>query len=146
MVVYDLQCAQGHVFEGWFEGLDDLERQLQAKLITCPVCGLSKVQRVPSGFGIARRRSDSEQDHEMAARLLGRALQRYLRDNFDDVGAGFAKEALKIHYGVSEARNIRGVSTPQEEEVLKSEGVSFFKVGSSSSPPSPPAEGESEED
>lgn len=144
MVVYDLQCAQGHAFEGWFEGQDDLERQLRGRLITCPVCGLSKVKRVPSGFGIARRRSDSEQDHEMAARLLGSALQRYLRENFDDVGSGFAKEALKIHYGVSEARNIRGVSTPQEEEVLKSEGVSFFKVGSSPSPP--PAESEPEDD
>lgn len=133
MVVYDLQCAQGHAFEGWFEGLEDLERQLQGKLIICPVCGLSRVTRVPSGFGIARKRS--EPDHEMAASLLGRALQRYLRENFDDVGADFAKEALKIHYGVSEARNIRGVSTPQEEALLKSEGVSFFKVGDPAPPP-----------
>lgn len=142
MIVYDLQCAQGHAFEGWFEGLDDLERQLQARLITCPVCGLSRVKRVPSGFGIAKKRS--EPDHEMAASLLGRALQRYLRENFDDVGAGFAKEALRIHYGVSEARNIRGVSTPQEEEVLKAEGVSFFKVGEE--PPQPPSGDEPEEE
>ncbi|MFH1034971.1 MAG: DUF1178 family protein [Pseudomonadota bacterium] len=134
MIVYDLQCAQGHTFEGWFEGLEDLESQLQAKMITCPLCGLSRVMRVPSGFGIAKKRS--EPDHEMAANLLGRALQRYLRENFDDVGAGFATEALKIHYGVSEARNIRGVSTPQEEEVLKSEGVGFFKVGERPAPPS----------
>ena len=28
MIVYDLQCAQGHAFEGWFEGLEDLEDQL----------------------------------------------------------------------------------------------------------------------
>jgi hypothetical protein len=139
MIVYDLHCAQGHAFEGWFEGLEDLENQLAARLITCPVCGLSRVKRVPSGFGIAKKRS--EPDHEMAAKLLGRALQRYLRENFDDVGAGFAKEALKIHYGVSEARNIRGVSTPQEEEVLKSEGVSFFKVGEE---PTPPVGGEPE--
>ncbi|MBI5523974.1 MAG: DUF1178 family protein [Desulfarculus sp.] len=143
MVVYDLQCAQGHAFEGWFEGLEDLEGQLLARLVTCPVCGLSKVKRVPSGFGIAKKRG-GEPDHEMAARLVGQALQRYLRENFDDVGAGFASEALKIHYGVSEARNIRGVSTPQEEEVLKSEGVSFFKVGAS--PSSPPPESDSEDD
>jgi hypothetical protein len=95
---------------------------------------------VPSAFGIARRRS--EPDHEMAAQMLGRALHRYLRENFDDVGCDFAKEALKIHYGVADTRNIRGVSTPQEEEVLKKEGVSFFKVGS----PSPPDASEGEED
>ncbi len=141
MIVYDLQCAEGHPFEGWFEGLEDLEDQLARKLICCPVCGLSKVRRVPSGFGIAKRRN--EPDHEMAAQMLGRALQRYLRDNFDDVGSGFASEALKIHYGVSEARNIRGVSTAQEEKMLKEEGVSFFKVGANEEPP--PSEGEEDQ-
>jgi hypothetical protein len=35
---------------------------------------------------------------------------------------------LKIHYGVTEARNIRGVSTQEEEKTLKEEGVRFFKV------------------
>ncbi|CAO0821353.1 DUF1178 family protein [Desulfarculales bacterium] len=133
MVIYDLQCAQGHAFEGWFEGLEDLEQQLRSKLIACPVCGVSRIKRVPSGFGIAKKHS--EPDHKMASNLLRRALQRYLRENFDDVGAKFAKEALKIHYGVSEARNIRGVSTPQEEKILTSEGVSFFKMGDKLEPP-----------
>jgi hypothetical protein len=44
------------------------------------------------------------------------------------VGSEFAKEALKIHYGVSAPRNIRGSSTPQEEETLRQEGVAFLKV------------------
>ena len=39
-----------------------------------------------------------------------------------------SKEALKIHYGASEARNIRGSSTAQEEEMLKKEGVPFAKI------------------
>ena len=38
------------------------------------------------------------------------------------------KEALKIHYGATEPRNIRGVSTPAEEEILKEEGIEFFKI------------------
>lgn len=141
MIVYDLHCANGHDFEGWFESLEDLKRQLADKLVTCPVCGLARVERVPSGFAIARKRG-AEPDHEDHARLLGQALKRYLRDNFDDVGPNFATEALKIHYGVSQSRNIRGVSTPKEEEMLKSEGVGFFKLGQPSPPPSP---GEDEE-
>jgi hypothetical protein len=135
MVVYDLQCGQGHAFEGWFEGVEDLESQLARGLVACPVCGGDQVRRVPSGFAIARRRG--EPDPEVSARLLGMALKRYLRENFEDVGAGFATEALKIHYGASEPRNIRGVSTPQEEEVLKNEGVSFFKVGAPADPSEP---------
>jgi len=64
-------------------------------------------------------------------------------ENFEDVGPQFAKEALKIHYGASEARNIRGVSTAEEEKMLKEEGVDFFKVGA---PLAAPAESNGEEE
>lgn len=140
MIVFDLQCDRGHAFEGWFESLEDLEAQCRRKLVTCPVCGAAKVRRVPSSFGLAKRRS--EPDHETAARLLGQALNRHLRENFEDVGARFANEALKIHYGVTPSRNIRGVSTPKEEDVLKKEGVEFFKFA----PPAPEPKPEGDED
>ncbi|PQP33530.1 DUF1178 domain-containing protein, partial [Desulfobacteraceae bacterium SEEP-SAG9] len=59
---------------------------------------------------------------------IGKQIIDYVEKNFDDVGPEFAKEALKIHYGVSEPKNIKGVSTKQEEETLKQEGVKFFKI------------------
>ena len=58
---------------------------------------------------------------------IGKTLMNYVDKNFDDVGCDFAKEALKIHYGVTEPRNIKGVSTDQEEKTLKEEGIQFFK-------------------
>ena len=127
MKVYDLQCAAGHRFEGWFDDLKELEKQISRGLLTCPVCSEASVKRIPSSFAIAKKTKDSE--HEKAARAMGKAMMRYLRDNFDDVGPQFAKEALKIHYGAEKPRNIRGVSTPDEEKMLQKEGVSFFKVG-----------------
>ena len=57
-----------------------------------------------------------------------RKVSRYVRENFEDVGHSFAKEALKVHYGQAEERNIRGVSTEQEEDMLEKEGVSFVKI------------------
>lgn len=127
MKVYDLQCAAGHSFEGWFDDLKELENQIARGLLTCPVCGEETVKRIPSSFAIAKKAKVPE--HEKAAHAVGKAMVRYLRDNFDDVGPQFAKEALKIHYGAEEPRNIRGVSTPNEEKMLQNEGVSFFKVG-----------------
>jgi hypothetical protein len=136
MLVFDLQCNQGHRFEGWFDSHKDLEKQIGKKLVACPVCGDESVRQVPAGFAISKssgsamRPSDGDSpDHETAARLMGEAMKTYFKENFEDVGAGFTKEALKMHYGVSETRNIRGVSTPEEEKVLKDEGVNFFKVG-----------------
>ena len=55
-------------------------------------------------------------------------MSDFVGTHFEDVGTDFAKEALKMHYQVSEQRNIRGVSTAQEEEVLKQEGIEFFKL------------------
>jgi hypothetical protein len=61
-------------------------------------------------------------------RLVGKEIVDYVEKNFDDVGCDFAKEALKIHYGVEEPRNIRGVSTKEEEKMLKKEGIDFVKI------------------
>ena len=54
-------------------------------------------------------------------------IVEFVENNFDDVGCDFAKEALKMHYGAAEPRNIRGISTKEEEETLQNEGVQFFK-------------------
>jgi hypothetical protein len=35
---------------------------------------------------------------------------------------------LKVHYGQAEERNIRGVTSEPEEDMLKKEGVLFVKI------------------
>jgi hypothetical protein len=35
-----------------------------------------------------------------------------------------------MHYGVTETRNIKGSATAGEEEILKEEGIKFFKIPS----------------
>ena len=64
----------------------------------------------------------------LALAEITKKVADFVENNFDNVGTEFATEALKIHYGVSEPRNIRGVSTSLEEKTLKEEGVQFFKV------------------
>ena len=41
--VFDLECAQHHVFEGWFRSHDDYDTQHASGLIVCPVCGDAQV-------------------------------------------------------------------------------------------------------
>ena len=126
MIAYDLECENGHSFEGWFDSEKEFKKQSQKGLVSCPVCNSTVVNRALSTFGIARHRH-----HDGAkARMLDPLIQisKFVQENFEDVGADFAKEALKIHYGATESRNIRGVSSHQEEETLRSEGVSFFKL------------------
>ncbi|WP_338414525.1 DUF1178 family protein [uncultured Sphaerotilus sp.] len=48
MKVLNLQCASGHAFEGWFGSEDDYQSQQSRGLLTCPMCGLAEVLRMPS--------------------------------------------------------------------------------------------------
>ena len=129
MIVYDLQCAAGHQFEGWFDGRDAYESQKERGLVTCPVCNDPNVTKVPSTFTIKGASAQNRSGQYTAdMEMLGRSVNAYIEKNFDDVGCDFAKEALKIHYGVSDRKNIRGTSTKEEEKLLEKEGVPFFKV------------------
>ena len=138
MIAYDLICQNGHIFEGWFEDAKAYETQKKKGLVSCPICNDATISRRPSTFAIKSRPTTGMSAPDgVDLKTLGRQIYDFVDKNFDNVGPDFAKEALKIHYGASEPRNIRGVSTKQEEKTLKEEGVNFVKV-----PLPPPAEDE----
>jgi hypothetical protein len=129
MMVLELQCANGHTFEGWFTNSEAFTRQKEACEIHCPVCDNSRVIQVLSPVAI--KKTDRPAAPDESEKPRGEELKEfydYIKNNFEEVGTDFAKEALKIHYGVSEKRNIRGSSTADEEKTLIEEGVEFFKI------------------
>jgi hypothetical protein len=48
--------------------------------------------------------------------------------NTEDVGAQFADEARKMHYGEAEERGIRGQATREEAESLLEEGIEVMTL------------------
>jgi hypothetical protein len=131
MIAYDLQCTNGHLFEGWFEDRKAYLDQKKKGLITCPVCNDTSVDKLPSTFAIKSSQTfkpKASSPEEIAMAKIRKEAVDFVEKNFDDVGCDFAKEALKIHYGATEPRNIRGVSTKEEEKTLEKEGIQFFKI------------------
>ena len=50
MIVFDLKCADGHVFEEWFASSADYEAKQAAHAVSCPECGdtgISKALMAP---------------------------------------------------------------------------------------------------
>jgi hypothetical protein len=129
MIAYDLQCANGHSFEGWFEDEKAYLDQKKKGLVTCPLCDDTAVSRIPSAFAIKSSSTGSgpKLSGEALAKI-GNQVAEYVDKHFDNVGSDFAKEALKMHFGVSEPRNIRGTSTQEEEKTLQEEGIEFYKI------------------
>ena len=131
MIIYDLKCEKGHTFEGWFKDQQTWALQNSQKLVSCPVCNSSNIEMIPSSITIMGkdlRAADKLKEKEISPVGVLKMLHKYIDKNFEDVGDKFAEIALKIHYGDEEKRNIKGTSTPQEEENLKEEGVQFIKV------------------
>ena len=126
MIAYDLVCANEHVFECWFKDSASFEEQKSSGIIDCPVCGNREIERVYTPFAVIKGRAGKGANHD-AHRAL-QAIQQILDKHFEDVGSQFATEALKIHNGEAEQRNIQGTATTEEEVVLKEEGVRFIKV------------------
>ena len=136
MIVYDLACAQGHRFEGWFASGDEFARQQGADLVRCPVCDDAKVERLPSARVSVPRGNAAplpavpgpapETSHAISgipAELIAK-LREIVR-NTENVGKRFPEEARKIHYEEVPARAIRGQASPEEAQALQDEGIDF---------------------
>jgi len=63
MIAYDLQCANNHSFEGWFEDRKAYLDQQKKGLITCPICNDTSVEKVPSTFAIKSSRKKGTSLH-----------------------------------------------------------------------------------
>ena len=129
MIIFDLRCEQGHKFDGWFKDREAFIEQQSQKLVVCPICNSNKVDIIPSSVAIMSKDTRSAvKEKEITLTKALQALHRYVDKNFEDVGDRFAEVAMKIHFGEEEKRNIKGKTTPQEEETLKEEGVQFIKI------------------
>jgi hypothetical protein len=160
MKVLDLQCSQGHRFEGWFASADEFESQMLRKLVACPVCAASEITRLPSAPRLnlsgamqakeaapaaeqaVSRPSGSDaatrvDQHSAQLRAFEAQALRMLRevlDKTENVGPRFAEEARRIHYNEAPARNIRGVATPEDTRALLEEGIDVVPLPGSCVP------------
>ena len=149
MKVLDLKCAHQHVFEGWFASEDDFQSQLTRDLVQCPLCGDAVISKQLSAPRLnlstslresAPMSSEStavervEPAHEQTSTTMAQMNQAWMKvvqhvlQNTEDVGAGFAEEARKIHYGEKPERNIRGQVTATESQALHEEGIAVVSL------------------
>lgn len=139
MIVFDLLCAAGHRFEGWFGSADDFASQKKRRLLECPTCGSAGVKRVPSATRAnlgaqapkeqpaaktpARTPEMEGKDSFAIAQMLYSRMLDELLTKSEDVGKEFPAEARKIFYEQAPARAIRGQATSEEHEELLDEGI-----------------------
>ncbi len=128
MIVFDIGCKNGHVFEAWFKDSANFEQQMEQGMLKCPVCGSGDVKKVLSPVRVKRSPAGDGPVPQEALMSAIQSIYENIVRNSEDVGTRFTSEALKMHYGVKEHRSIRGVATEEEEKILRDEGVEFFRI------------------
>ena len=134
MIRYDLECKDGHQFDGWFRDSEAFDKLVEAGQVTCTVCGSSEVHKQLLAPGIPAKSNKFEPTNQQM--LAGpqnsqqqelvdavRRLRQHVTENADYVGEQFPEEARKMHYGDADERGIYGEASPKEAKELLDEGI-----------------------
>ncbi|MFW5770296.1 MAG: DUF1178 family protein [Spirochaetota bacterium] len=125
MISYDLECKNGHRFEGIFSDYSSFCAQRDKKMIQCPICNDSRIKQLFTGCSIQGKssiRKTLEKEHPTLLESL-RIVEQYVKDNFENVGKDFPDTARAIYYGIEKERNIYGETTRDEIKDLVEEGI-----------------------
>ena len=135
MIVFDLHCAHGHRFEGWFGSSSDFEDQQARGLVTCPECGSGEVGKAPMAPAVPAKGNTAPaqaqqpvsnkpvpKEVQEAMKALAKAQEKALK-NSTWVGKDFAEQSREMHYGERDEVAIHGQASLEEAKALVDEGV-----------------------
>ena len=142
-IKFSLICECTAKFEGWFPSNEDYENQLANGQLVCPMCDSTKVRKDIMSPNIGKKsnqKSPRERGKENVlnmtgdqmvmggrARSLLKSLEKHVKENFQDVGKEFPKEARKAHKG-KRNQEFYGTATKKEAKKLLDEGIDLFHV------------------
>jgi len=137
VIVFDLRCSGGHVFEAWFGSSAAYADQATAGLLICPICGDVEIEKAPMSPNVSakgNRRSDvppagsvvpDVPSPEMVKAVLAKVAEAQAAslEHSTWVGSDFAKRARAMHEGEESAALIHGQATPEQARDLIDDGV-----------------------
>ncbi|QJF50588.1 DUF1178 family protein [Roseobacter ponti] len=126
MISYTLKCDQGHRFDSWFQSAGAYETLRSAGHLACAECGSYGVEKALMAPRVSSAETPEKPDltapeNETAGKIA--KLRRYVEDNADYVGSGFASEARSMYLGATPERAIYGEANAAEARKLIEDGV-----------------------
>lgn len=128
MIRYSLKCREGHQFDGWFQGSDAFDRQVEDGHVACAVCGSTAVEKALMAPSVPAKGERPRLEPATAREKALATLRRKIEANSDYVGRDFAAEARRIHVGEAEQRAIWGEASGEEAKSLLDEGVPVLPI------------------
>ncbi|WP_308814026.1 DUF1178 family protein [Sphingomonas sp. GV3] len=134
MIVFDLRCASGHVFEAWFGSSDAYADQRAAGQVACPLCGDVAVDKAVMAPNIPAKMNSRPEPAARGAEAVKGLLrdlaqaQAQLLSTSTWVGADFADRARAMHDGDEPHATIHGQASAGEAKALIDDGVAVMPL------------------
>ena len=138
MIVFDLKCGDGHVFEAWFGSSNAYEEQRASGLVACPICDSGDVIKAVMAPNIGTKgnqrasasapapSADAPPPEVMKAAMeMIASAQAKMLEKSQWVGTGFTDKARAMHLGDEPVVQIHGQATAEQAQELAEEGVSI---------------------
>ena len=124
MIVFDLRCGSGHVFEAWFASGAAFDAQRAAGQVSCPLCGDGAVDKAAMAPAVPAKGNAGPPPAAVKA-LMARiaAEQGKVLERSTWVGRAFPDRARAMHSGEEAHAVIHGQATVAEAKALADEGV-----------------------
>ena len=124
MIVFNLKCKMCSIqFEGWFDNTKEFDKQKRKKIITCPSCNSSEIEKTLMTPNITKKSNTDKSKTKKAMINNIKKYKKIIEKNFDYVGENFTEEAKKIKYGESDERPIYGEATIEQTRDLIEEEI-----------------------
>ena len=121
MIKYRLKCDNcNNSFDSWFSSSSKFEKLKKKKFLNCHFCNsksITKTLMAPSIISLKKNK-----DNKIKKRIL--EFQKFINNNFENVGDDFAYKARSIHYtNKKRSKGIYGSATKKQINELREEGI-----------------------
>jgi hypothetical protein len=136
VIVFDLKCGAGHVFEAWFGSSAAYAEQQAGGLVECPLCGsreIGKAVMAPNipAKGNSQPPAAAAPANAPSPELVKAAMaelaqvQSKMLEGSQWVGGTFSDRARAMHNGDETPAPIHGQATVKQAKELHDDGVAI---------------------
>ncbi len=129
MIKYSLKCKDCNLtFESWFANSKEYEKLKRKNFLNCHSCNSINIEKNLMAPGLINKNFDKKinKNYYKYDKIKNKLseYQKFIKDNFKNVGENFAYEARLIHYNEkNKEKGIYGTASQKDLKELKEEGI-----------------------
>ena len=134
MIKYNLKCENHHEFESWFSDSKEFDKLKNKKLLQCIFCNSKEIAKSIMSPMVSISSNKIEDEFQIGDKEFRNKkkkllkLRSYIEKNFEFVGTDFSKKVREIYYDKKSKKMIYGITSPEEREELKEEGIDLVSI------------------